>query len=665
MSSHDLRFLSGLAILAMAGGILVSAQSPGPATDQPTFRGATDTVEVDVAVTDQTGRPIRGLTRADFTIPGQTITAFQEVSHDLDADREQRLLLGLPRDVSDNRTTREATLAVVVVDDRVPSAEQAEARAMARQIVDRLGPDVWMGLLWTSGRPGVELTEDRPRLLAAIDRVRPSSAPRVVRRTSVVTGTCSFSVFEQAARLLAPMTAQRKALVAISPYCGIDVKGAVDSMAPRWDNPMDVAAVQMVDVMRRANVAFFGIDPRGAAGFSLGHFAALNIMGQLADPVTTPQLDPVLSAWSVAASPVTSDWTLRMFDPVFFSQENLVSVAGATGGFAVTNTSDLAGGVDRLVDDFDHYYLLGFSPPPSERTGFHKFQVVVDRPDTRLRYRPGFQLDGVRPPGRSTPPLPTITGVMPTGNVPLRLLAAPFATGSGSPRELIAIEVQAPRALLVAGAALQDDASVTIVAVRTDEARVEKALHFDRHVTVAPAFAGGASDTVRYQIVRAVELPSGTYQLRVSLTSARMASTGSVYLSTDVPTYSQTPFEVGGPLLAYPDPQRSAAATLIDSGLPAVAPTFDRVFDRGETLRVICPIWRRPGSAGPTSARLDLLDEHGTSVFSSSIPMAAAVGPDLDATVSLAGVAPGAYRLRVTATDGSTTASREVGVAIR
>src|SRR5436853_559153 len=56
----------GLGALLVLGG---SAQTPQPpAQDQPTFRGGTTLVPVDVRVLDRTGKPITDLTQADFTI---------------------------------------------------------------------------------------------------------------------------------------------------------------------------------------------------------------------------------------------------------------------------------------------------------------------------------------------------------------------------------------------------------------------------------------------------------------------------------------------------------------------------------------------------------------------------------------------------------------------
>jgi VWFA-related protein len=640
-------------------------------------------VEVDVTVTDFSGRPLRGLKRGDFSIPGQEIVAFQEVSRDMADNPQGAAMLRVPRDVADNQSARSATLVLLVLDDRVPALERTRMRDTARDVVDRLGEGVHIGLLSTSGRLAFELTDDRARLLAALDRLVWTTLE--ARTSRVVTGSCDFALLEQAARMLAPMPAQRKAIVAITPGCGIDIKGSVESMAAldAWPiEPPPHVAVRMVDVMRRANVAYYAIDPRGKVGFSLGHFGSSNFMGGIGPSAggasdggegrNSFDGDNVFASLRAGppGSPMTGDrqnptWYTTHGDPVILSQEGLTALGDATGGFAVTNTDDLAGGINRLVTDLDHYYVLGFTPSTT-KGGFHKLEVHVNNPDALLRYRRGYQMDGVKARSKGDHALPSISGVLAVPDVPLRLMAMPFATATGAPRELFAIEVRAPKDQMAgAGGALSDDVSVTVVAVRSDQARVEQAFAFKRHVTIAPRFAAAAGSTVAYQIVRAIELPSGHYQFRVSVTSARMNSTGSVYLSTDVPDFSELAFQLSGPMVVYADNSRHpASATLIDSGLPAVAPVFDRVFAPSDTVRILCPIWRS-GPLTPTSAEIELLDRDNNVALTSKAPIAGDGIMALDATLKLQGVAPGAYRLRISAAQGETIASREIGIAIR
>src|SRR5205823_13106378 len=44
------------------------------------------------------------------------------------------------------------------------------------------------------------------------------------------------------------------------------------------------------------------------------------------------------------------------------AQESLAYLAEQTGGFAVVNTTDLAGGLSRISNDVRGYYVIGYEP---------------------------------------------------------------------------------------------------------------------------------------------------------------------------------------------------------------------------------------------------------------------------------------------------------------
>jgi hypothetical protein len=81
----------------------------------------------------------------------------------------------------------------------------------------------------------------------------------------------------------------------------------------------------------------------------------------------------------------------------FESQNGLNYLAQQTGGLAIRNSNDLAGGIKRVVEDQKGYYLIGYRPDESTfdrvsgRRKFHKLALKVTRPGKfNVRMRNGF-----------------------------------------------------------------------------------------------------------------------------------------------------------------------------------------------------------------------------------------------------------------------------------
>ena len=72
------------------------------------------------------------------------------------------------------------------------------------------------------------------------------------------------------------------------------------------------------------------------------------------------------------------------------AQHGLRVMAAASGGFAVTNTDDLMCGLDRIVEDLDHYYLLGFYPTDNGGKRYRAIDVRFRRPHWPLHFRRGY-----------------------------------------------------------------------------------------------------------------------------------------------------------------------------------------------------------------------------------------------------------------------------------
>ena len=58
-----------------------------------------------------------------------------------------------------------------------------------------------------------------------------------------------------------------------------------------------------------------------------------------------------------------SSWVRR-------AQHGLEHISEAAGGFAIVNTNDFAGGISKIVNELDNYYLLGFYPADTKTAGY-------------------------------------------------------------------------------------------------------------------------------------------------------------------------------------------------------------------------------------------------------------------------------------------------------
>jgi len=72
------------------------------------------------------------------------------------------------------------------------------------------------------------------------------------------------------------------------------------------------------------------------------------------------------------------------------NQQVMYMLANGTGGFVITNTNDLLGGLEKIARDQNQYYLLGYTPAESEEGSCHILHVKVERSGTIVRARSGY-----------------------------------------------------------------------------------------------------------------------------------------------------------------------------------------------------------------------------------------------------------------------------------
>ncbi len=701
--------LVGVALATSGGPVL--GQQAGPAAQTPVFQTSADLVQVDVVVTTADGEPVTGLRPEDFTLldrgTPQAIDAFEEVSRERAVDPLASLPPTVEMDVADNTSARESRLVVLLLDDLNAWQGRTErVRALARTMVADLGREASMAVLFTSGDHGTEITSNRAELFGEIGKFKgwhrlPMHTPGRLCGGQGQLGDQAFwnvnSVHQtllDVSKMLGTATAQRKAFVLISE--GISM-GGVDHLFDTMNDACtlssetpytEFAMFAMMEQMRRANVALYAIDPSALTS------AASMILPEDRDRVEAEARadlnykgfsdahPPAASAGITATNPddaradpvtgVDEASLLSMDRPSTGSRQYLQAVTAAAGGFAVVDAAGFDAGMTRLLTDLDHYYLLGFTPADLGKKGWRPLEVRVNRPGLVVRYRKGYDLSGpVKPPKNRDPMVGLAAGAMPSSDVPLRLFAEPLPGRGSVSHVAVAMDLVAPRdTLTLAAGHLEDTVQYTLLAVDLKKRKIVRAVRRDARVAIDPGPQRGVpSDATRYQVVTSIDLGPGSYQLRMSASSARLGRKGSVYLDVDVPDFSKGPPRLGPVLIgtvgAPPPTGESANA----HGLLPFMPVLDRAFSTADTLRVFCPVLGA-GDLRPDSVRLELVSPAGATLAAAAGAIhdagadALRRGRSLQARLPLIGVSPGAYVLRLVAQVRAATLSREIGVSV-
>jgi VWFA-related protein len=428
------RFIIAAAVVAIVADSETSGQQPAPS--QPTFRTGTSLVTVDTVVVDGDGRHHTSLTAADFEIvlDGKPLPVRQAVYVPLGPDAPAQPGAATPAVPAPGRlgpdpafaSLRASSRAIaIVVDDLGLSFEgTAYTRQMLQRFIDtQVAPGDLVAILRTSAGVGAlqQFTTDKRLLYAALDRVRWSVMSRSgvsafpalgsrdllgdrqggngtadandedsvqgLRTSMLVAG--SLGALEYVIRG-AERLPGRKAVIFVSE--GMRLFPRAQGYATQGNDRVWNAFTRVMDRANQAGVVVYSLDPRG-----------------LQTTMPTPE-DDMTSGSGRTGSPqqvgaihqtVTQALTSRA---AFLrdTQEGLRYLAEQTGGFAFVDRNDLSGGVQRMLNDLQGYYLLGFEAPRSALRIWDtsRFTIRVKRPGLRVRARKGLfgPADPERPP---------------------------------------------------------------------------------------------------------------------------------------------------------------------------------------------------------------------------------------------------------------------------
>ncbi len=607
----------GCAVALATGSLIASArQQQAP---PPTFRGRVDLVSVDVTVLDESRRPVRDLTAADFTVTEdgkrRPIVVFSRV--DLPpppAGGSAAWTRTVASDISSNDVPGEGRLVVIVFDWSILFETQQAARQIARAAVEQLAPGDLASIVFTSayanGGVPQNFTADRERLLRAIDR--PFAAPLQGNgQIKDVFGResgecyCRLCIPEQLSQIVATLRdvpKRRKVML----FIGTTFQAY---SANECAGPLRESRERLIGSARLANLTIHTVDPRGL---------------------------------QVKEDP----------DP------GLRFLADETGGRSVFFTNAPETFVGGLLDESSSYYVLGIEPADPESAGRrHDLDVRVDRPHVTVHARNAY-ITPRAPAGESSPSAvrARLDGVLPQDGLPLAIGVAPLAdVGEGKAGLLVVLR----GALVPAGNAAGGQSRLTIAAF-SPKGRFVTAIDATLSRDQMPAGAAGEA-----QYTARLALEPGSYEIRAA--AEIDDAWGSVFTFADVPDFDDLPLSASGILFGT---LTSATASGPIPNLP-VQPTLQRTFQRTEEPAAFLRIYARQASEQrPVRVDADVVDDGGRQIWSNRTDLASSRFDesgyaDVVYRLPLRAWHPGDYLLMAHAVAGDHEVSRSVRFAVR
>jgi VWFA-related protein len=676
------RFLIAAALAAIASTASGQGQGQPPTPQQPplTFRAEINYVEVDARVLDQQGKFIPGLKPEEFELfedgKPQKVSAFSLVN--IPVERVERPLFAsrpVEPDVRNNLQGADGRIYLIVLDDLHTNALRSNlTKAAAKLFIERyVGANDLAAVVHTGGSSNgnQDFTNNQRLLLQAVDKfmgrkLRSSTLNKIddyQRRAGTgiesdpardmedkergFQARATLDTVRNLTNYLGNIRGRRKAIVMFSEgidYNIYDIMSLDNSGATEASTVID-ATRDMLAAATRANVAIYGVDPRGL-GASFENFAEV-------------QSFPDDTSLGLNQS--------ALFNEVRLAQDSLRSMSDETGGFAVVNRNDFTNAFQRIVDDNSSYYMLGYYSSNDRRDGrFRKIEVrLKNRPGLVVRARKGY----VAPRGRAPEtkaatkdgPSPELKEVLespvPLPGLPLAVTAKVFKGPAQKGSVVISTFVHGG-ALPFSEEKGMFKNDLEIVGIATDDKG--KSFSTDRNtvnLNMKPDTANRVKAT-GFRVIQSLDLDPGRYLLRVAVKEGNTRKAGVVTFDLEVPQFAKEPLTMSD--IALTSALSGAAPTIrpkdpLEKLLPGPLTTY-REFPSIDEIALFTEVYDNIKQSHKTEIVATVKAEGGQTVFEtreehdSSELAGAAGGYGFQTRVPLSKLAPGLYVLRVEAT---------------
>jgi VWFA-related protein len=586
----------GVSVSAQRGNTTLNPINQPQRQQPPVFRSGVELVHLDVSVLDQARRPVRGLAPADFTVlengQPQNVAVFSAVDiPDVEAPKVP-WVRDIAPDVKSNQDVRERRLFLILMDDAAIQADPYalnNVKSIARGVIDRLHPsDLAAVVFMRDNKHSQDFTSDRARLLAAIDRF--AVGFRDMGGSNTLYFHMSVDVVRRAVEVLKSLPDRRKAMVYIGQGVPVDLATAAAPVLVQGlsdGKPSNVSVRgEMANLSYMMSLAF-----RDAARANVNVYT-FDACGLRVEKLLTTVIEP------------TCIPSLEV--------DYIENVAAATGGRAVVNTGDFEPGLNQLFIENGSYYLLGYqSTNPAHDGKTRRIEVRVNRPGVTVRARNGYEADRPNDAKRkaelAAQPLGTaLAGVLPKGDLPMQLTAAPFAI-PGKKEALVAVMLGVQQPVRESAARVVEKVDLQVNAYDTN-GRFHGGTRLRADVTVR----GGASGLADYEVLARLNLKPGRYQLRTAASVGSLTTSGSLYYDVDIPDFSEAPLSLSGLVMTSSPARQIAPADALKNVIPVV-PTSQRVFPQGTQASAFVRVYqggKKPMTDVPFWIELRNQDDH-------------------------------------------------------
>jgi VWFA-related protein len=703
VGGHPRRGLSvvTLAVLLVAASVLAQA----PPNDRPPRQlppVTTEVVRVDVVVTEK-GHPKEGLTARDFVVledgEPQAITQFEAFAPAPPPERAAGVASSAaPTGTSEPQTARRRPpprYVVLAVDDiHIEFSGLVRTRKALGRFLERdLAPGDRTALVTTSGSVSQDFTEDvqvlqgalarltvqergvgrrltapymteyqaeqimrgdPDALRVAVDEIRyerpfepdPTNEARSVAREmfaeSVHNARLTLETLDGLVRGLSSLPGRKIVVLASDGF----LTGLVGEGRAAFDMR------RIADASTRAGVAIYSLDTRGLVSMTAGRAASSR--------------GPMFASSFGLREQLLAQSEHAVRDAMY-------ALAADTGGFLYENSNDMGGGLRKILQDTETYYLIAYEPTNTRRDGaFRRIEVrVPGLRDARVRARKGYfateepkagaaeaAADAGSPAGRQDSDLrAALMALAPLLEVPIEASADFVSVDGVVPMVVVSAHVDL-RGVPFDEAGGRHRATVDLAGAVFDESGGVVG-------SLAPARAemdlqdAGYEQALRrglpYQ--QAVPVKPGRYRVRVAAREGGKGMLGTVTQWVDVPDLANGKLTPSGVFL-FREGGASAASTATGDAVRLQEAQARRRFGLGETLYVQVYAYN---PARDVSGATDLVAHteirRGDTLVGSTppepMPQRGAGAPPLPLTRSyrLHSFEPGEYEVHVVVTD--------------